>query len=111
MTRSSRARFARPALAAAAALTVTAGVVAAAPDAKKAQATPKLTLIAASKSVNIHTYEGATGLDLNLGTYLTAEGSPWSSRQSASRTRIPSPSSRPSVRGRRSPPRTCRRAW
>ncbi|MFD9721229.1 lysyl oxidase family protein [Streptomyces sp. NPDC059076] len=76
MTRSSRARFARPALAAAAALTVTAGVVAAAPDAKKAQATPKLTLIAASKSVNIHTYEGATGLDLNLGTYLTAEGSP-----------------------------------
>ncbi|MEU5404274.1 lysyl oxidase family protein [Streptomyces sp. NPDC005963] len=76
MTRSSRARFARPALAAAAALTVTAGVVAAAPDAKKAESAPKLTLIAASKSVNIHSYEGATGLDLNLGTYLTAEGSP-----------------------------------
>lgn len=77
MTRTARARFSRPAIAAAAALTVTAGVVAAAPDAKStAQPVPKLNLIAASKSVVIHTYEGATGLDLNLGTYLTSEGSP-----------------------------------
>ncbi|MFD4141053.1 lysyl oxidase family protein [Streptomyces sp. NPDC058572] len=77
MTTSHRARLWRPALAVAAAIAVTAGVVAAAPDAKKQQSTPKLSLIAASTSVTLTSWKEEPGVYLDLGTYLTAENAPF----------------------------------
>ncbi|MEE1740200.1 lysyl oxidase family protein [Streptomyces sp. BE147] len=76
MTRSHQARMSRSAIAAAAAIAVTAGVVAAAPDAKKAAPTPKLSLIAASTSVTLDSWKEDPGVYLDLGTYVTAENGP-----------------------------------
>ncbi|MFE6701741.1 lysyl oxidase family protein [Streptomyces sp. NPDC057718] len=66
-------RLTRPSIAIAAAVAVTAGVVAAAPDAKTAEPTPKLSLIAASKSVTLDSWKEDPGVYLDLGTYLTSE--------------------------------------
>ncbi|MEU0356905.1 lysyl oxidase family protein [Streptomyces cyaneofuscatus] len=77
MTRSQQSRtsrLTRPSIAIAAAVAVTAGVVAAAPDAKTAAvAGPKLSLIAASKSVTLDSWKEDPGVYLDLGTYLTSE--------------------------------------
>ncbi|MEI7034415.1 lysyl oxidase family protein [Streptomyces pratensis] len=66
-------RLTRPSIAIAAAVAVTAGVVAAAPDAKTAEASPKLSLIAASKTVTLDSWKEDPGVYLDLGTYLTSE--------------------------------------
>ncbi|AZM59526.1 MULTISPECIES: lysyl oxidase family protein [unclassified Streptomyces] len=66
-------RLTRPSIAAAAAIAVTAGVVAAAPDAKSDEAGPKLSLIAASTSVTLDSWKEEPGVYLDLGTYLTSE--------------------------------------
>ncbi|GGX14640.1 lysyl oxidase family protein [Streptomyces chryseus] len=77
MTRFHQARPWRSLIAAAAAITVTAGAVAAAPeDEKAAESTPKLSLIAASKSVTLDSYKENPGVYLDLGTYVTAENGP-----------------------------------
>lgn len=76
MTRSPRTRLWRPALAASAAIVVTAGVVAAAPEAATAPSTPKLGLIAASASVTLDSWKEEPGVYLDLGTYVTAENGP-----------------------------------
>ncbi|OKJ96999.1 protein-lysine 6-oxidase [Streptomyces sp. CB03234] len=79
MTRSHQARLGRSVIAGAAAIAVTAGIVAAAPDgrtATAAQATPQLSLIAASASVTLDSYKEQPGVYLDLGTYLTAENAP-----------------------------------
>ncbi|CAM5737509.1 hypothetical protein SBADM41S_02569 [Streptomyces badius] len=76
MTRSPQARtnrLTRPSIAVAAAVAVTAGVVAAAPDAKTAEPTPKLSLIAATTSVTLDSWKEDPGVYLDLGTYLTSE--------------------------------------
>ncbi|MFI7239563.1 lysyl oxidase family protein [Streptomyces cyaneofuscatus] len=76
MTRSQQSRtsrLTRPSVAIAAAVAVTAGVVAAAPDAKTAQPGPKLSLIAASTSVTLDSWKEEPGVYLDLGTYLTSE--------------------------------------
>ncbi|MBT2380541.1 protein-lysine 6-oxidase [Streptomyces sp. ISL-111] len=76
MTRSQQSRtsrLTRPSVAIAAAVAVTAGVVAAAPDAKTAAAGPKLSLIAASTSVTLDSWKEDPGVYLDLGTYLTSE--------------------------------------
>lgn len=64
-------------MAATAALAVTAGVVAAAPDSASAQTTPKLGLIAATNSLTLESWKEDPGVYLDLGTYLTAEGGPF----------------------------------
>ncbi|MFF8747517.1 lysyl oxidase family protein [Streptomyces californicus] len=66
-------RLTRPSIAVAAAVAVTAGVVAAAPDAKTAEPAPKLRLIAASTSVTLDSWKEDPGVYLDLGTYLTSE--------------------------------------
>ncbi|WP_369241433.1 lysyl oxidase family protein [Streptomyces sp. R21] len=75
-----RTRLKRPALAAAAALTVVAAGAWAAPGAESAPsntaAKPKLKLIAASKSVTLDRWEGDTGVYLDLGTYVTVDDVP-----------------------------------
>ncbi len=76
MTRPNRSRLWRSALAGSAAFTVVAGVVAAAPDAAPPKATPRLSLIAASNAVTLDREEGS-GVYLDLGTYITAEGGPF----------------------------------
>ncbi|MEV4334917.1 lysyl oxidase family protein [Streptomyces sp. NPDC049597] len=79
MTRTPQTRLRRPAIAGAAAIAVVAGVVAAAPDGKQAQAAqagPKLSLIAASTSVTLDSWKEEPGVYLDLGTYLTAENGP-----------------------------------
>ncbi|MFD9502612.1 lysyl oxidase family protein [Streptomyces sp. NPDC060035] len=75
-TRTPRSKLWRPAVAAAAAITVIAGVVAAAPDTKKAQPVPELGLIAASASVTLDSWKEEPGVYLDLGTYLTATKAP-----------------------------------
>ncbi|MEU1126276.1 protein-lysine 6-oxidase, partial [Streptomyces sp. NPDC005899] len=69
-------RLWRPAVAAAAALTVTAGVVAATPRGSTAPAAPRLSLIAASTAVTLDSWKEDPGVYLDLGTYLTADGAP-----------------------------------
>ncbi|MEV6398860.1 lysyl oxidase family protein [Streptomyces sp. NPDC051907] len=76
MTRSHQARLRRSALAGAAAIAIAAGLIAAAPDAEKAQTTPKFSLIAASTSVTLESWKDDPGVYLDLGTYLTAENGP-----------------------------------
>ncbi|MEV5936425.1 lysyl oxidase family protein [Streptomyces sp. NPDC052079] len=66
-------RLTRPSIAAAAAIAVTAGIVAAAPDAKSDETAPKLSLIAASTSVTLNSWKEDPGVHLDLGTYLTSE--------------------------------------
>ncbi|MBT2489519.1 protein-lysine 6-oxidase [Streptomyces sp. ISL-96] len=76
MTRFPQARPWRSLIAAGAAITVTAGVVAAAPDAEDSQTAPKLSLIAASSSVTLDSWKEEPGVYLDLGTYVTAENGP-----------------------------------
>ncbi|GAA3011128.1 lysyl oxidase family protein [Streptomyces fulvorobeus] len=76
MTTSRQTRLWRSAMAAAAAITVTAGVVAAAPE-SKAAAAPKLDLIAASTSVTLDSWKEDPGVYLDLGTYVTADNGPF----------------------------------
>ncbi|MFI9583595.1 lysyl oxidase family protein [Streptomyces sp. NPDC052236] len=81
MTRPHRNRIWRSALAASAALTVVAGVAAAAPVVRSvAPKAPKLSLIAASTSVTLDRWDWGEGepggVFLDLGTYVTAEGGP-----------------------------------
>ncbi|HET6855965.1 MAG TPA: lysyl oxidase family protein [Streptomyces sp.] len=76
MTRPPLNRMWRATIAAGAATAVVAGVVAAAPDGKQAQTTPKLSLIAASTSVTLDSWKEDPGVHLDLGTYLTAENGP-----------------------------------
>ncbi|BBC34905.1 hypothetical protein SGFS_061990 [Streptomyces graminofaciens] len=79
-----RGRARRSGLAALAALTVVAAVAGAAPGAgaagkaKAAAGTPKLKMIAASKSVTAWRWNGENGpeVGLDLGTYLTVDGAP-----------------------------------
>ncbi|MER5434644.1 lysyl oxidase family protein [Streptomyces sp. NPDC002588] len=70
----------RTAFAAAAAFTVVAAVAGSAPGAGAAPAnppgTPKLKLVAASKSVTADRYQGQPGVYLDLGTYVTADNAP-----------------------------------
>ncbi|MFF4229501.1 lysyl oxidase family protein [Streptomyces sp. NPDC001820] len=75
-TRQHRNRLWRSALAASAAFTVVAGVAGAAPVGGTAQSAPKLRLIAASTSVTLDKWEGESGVYLDLGTYITADGGP-----------------------------------
>lgn len=78
MIRHQRNRLWRSALAASAAFTVVAGLAAAAPVTKAPTPapTPKLRMIAASTSVTLDRWEGDSGVYLDLGTYITAEGGP-----------------------------------
>ncbi|MEU6059441.1 lysyl oxidase family protein [Streptomyces sp. NPDC047097] len=79
MTRTRTTRLRRPLLAGTTALAVTAvtaGVVAAAPEAAKAPTGPKLSLIAATNAVTLTSWKEEPGVWLDLGTYLTAEGTP-----------------------------------
>ncbi|GGZ29316.1 hypothetical protein GCM10010387_23340 [Streptomyces inusitatus] len=87
MSRTPRTRLWRSTLAASAALAVTAGVVAAAPDGKKAaKPSPKLTLVTATSSITVTKYPDDpdypeyNGVRLDLGTYVTSEGSPFELR-------------------------------
>ncbi|WP_371611980.1 lysyl oxidase family protein [Streptomyces clavifer] len=79
-TTTPRSRLWRPAVAAGAAIAVIAGVAAAAPDGKMAAPTPRLGLIAASESVTLDSWKDDPGVYLDLGTYLTAGGSPFELR-------------------------------
>ncbi|MEE1754614.1 lysyl oxidase family protein [Streptomyces sp. SP18CS02] len=76
MTRPHQTRLWRASIAAAAAITVTVGAVAASPETKKAEPGPKLSLIAASTSVTLDSWKDNPGVYLDLGTYLTAENGP-----------------------------------
>ncbi|MBP5892290.1 protein-lysine 6-oxidase [Streptomyces sp. LBUM 1483] len=75
-----RSRLKRPGLAALASLTVVAAVAGAAPGAGAAPAakpgTPQIKLIAASKSVTLTRWEGNSGVNLQLGTYLSVDNAP-----------------------------------
>ncbi|MET7758187.1 lysyl oxidase family protein [Streptomyces sp. NPDC005389] len=76
-TRTNRLR--RPLLVgttAVAAVAVTAGFMAAAPDQATAATGPKLSLVAATGSVTLTSWKEEPGVYLDLGTYLTAEGRP-----------------------------------
>ncbi|MFG3103637.1 lysyl oxidase family protein [Streptomyces sp. NPDC048182] len=79
MTRTRITRLRRPLLAgttAVAALAVTAGLVAATPESAEAAAEPRLSLIAATGSITLTSWKEDPGVYLDLGTYLTAEGTP-----------------------------------
>lgn len=75
-TETPRRRRWRPAVAAAAAIAVTAGVAAATPDGTKAPSVPRIGLVAASTSVTLDSWKEEPGVYLDLGTYLTASGAP-----------------------------------
>ncbi|MDQ0383467.1 hypothetical protein J2S54_000287 [Streptomyces sp. DSM 42143] len=79
MTRPRTTRLRRPLLAGTtivAALAVTAGLVAAASEPAKAATKPRLSLIAATTSLTLTSWKEDPGVHLDLGTYLTAEGTP-----------------------------------
>ncbi|MFE0651130.1 lysyl oxidase family protein [Streptomyces sp. NPDC059534] len=79
MTTTSINRLRRPLLAgttAVAALAVAAGFMAATPERANAATGPKLSLIAATDSVTLTSWKEEPGVYLDLGTYLTAEGTP-----------------------------------
>ncbi|MFD3662748.1 lysyl oxidase family protein [Streptomyces sp. NPDC058659] len=79
MTTTRTARLRRPLLAgttAVAAMAVTAGFMAATPEQATAATGPKLSLIAATDSVTLTSWKEEPGVYLDLGTYLTAEGTP-----------------------------------
>ncbi|MCT4357834.1 lysyl oxidase family protein [Streptomyces sp. Je 1-79] len=80
MTRTRTTRMRRPLLAgttAIAVMTVTAGIVGTTTEsANAAPAGPKLSLIAASTSLTLTSWKEEPGVYLDLGTYLTAEGTP-----------------------------------
>ncbi len=79
----SRTRLQRATFAAGAALTVVVAVAGAAPGAGAAQEStarkPKLKLIAATNSVTLDRYEwdGASGVFLDLGTYVSVDDAPF----------------------------------
>ncbi|MFG3160656.1 lysyl oxidase family protein [Streptomyces sp. NPDC048232] len=80
MTRTRTTRLRRPLLAgttAVAAMAVTAGLVAATSEPAKAATGPKLSLIAATDSITLTSWKEEPGVYLDLGTYLTAEGTPF----------------------------------
>ncbi|MFB8028333.1 MULTISPECIES: lysyl oxidase family protein [unclassified Streptomyces] len=80
-TRTPRRRLWRPTASAAAAIVVTAGVVAAAPDARQAPpSVPRLGLVTASASVTLDSWKEDPGVYLDLGTYLTSSGAPFELR-------------------------------
>ncbi|MFF9912418.1 lysyl oxidase family protein [Streptomyces sp. NPDC013457] len=79
MTRTRTTRLRRPLLAgttAIAVMAVTAGFVATTSKSANAAAGPRLSLIAASNSITLTSWKEEPGVYLDLGTYLTAEGSP-----------------------------------
>ncbi|MGW6396499.1 lysyl oxidase family protein [Streptomyces sp. NPDC055103] len=79
MTTTRTIRLRRPLLAgttAVAAMAVTVGFMAATPDQAKAATGPRLSLIAATGSVTLTSWKEEPGVYLDLGTYLTAEGTP-----------------------------------
>ncbi|MGA4978967.1 lysyl oxidase family protein [Streptomyces cinereoruber] len=79
MTTTRTDRLRRPLLAgttAVAAMAVTAGFMTAAPERAKAATGPKLSLVAATGSVTLTSWKEDPGVYLDLGTYLTAEGTP-----------------------------------
>ncbi|MFE1104386.1 lysyl oxidase family protein [Streptomyces rochei] len=79
MTRPRTTRLRRPLLAGATAVTalaVTAGLVAASSEPADAAAKPRLSLIAATGSLTLTSWKEDPGVYLDLGTYLTAEGTP-----------------------------------
>ncbi|MFC9705322.1 lysyl oxidase family protein [Streptomyces sp. NPDC056943] len=79
MTTTRNHRLRRPLLAgttAVAAMAVTVGFMAATPEQAKAATGPKLSLIAATGSVTLTSWKEEPGVYLDLGTYLTAEGTP-----------------------------------
>ncbi|MFE2557345.1 lysyl oxidase family protein [Streptomyces sp. NPDC059352] len=79
MTTTRTNRLRRPLLAgttAVAAMAVTVGFMAATPEQAKAAPGPKLSLIAATDSVTLTSWKEEPGVYLDLGTYLTAEGTP-----------------------------------
>ncbi|WP_328940691.1 lysyl oxidase family protein [Streptomyces sp. NBC_00250] len=79
MTTTRTTRLRRPLLAgstAVAVMAVTAGIMAATPEQAKAATGPKLSLIAATDSVTLTSWKEEPGVYLDLGTYLTAEGTP-----------------------------------
>ncbi|WP_424857402.1 lysyl oxidase family protein [Streptomyces sp. SAI-170] len=73
-----RKRITRASLAAAASLTVVVVAAGAAPGAGPSSpaGTPKLKLVAASKSVTVDRWEGESGVYLDLGTYITVDKAP-----------------------------------
>ncbi|MEW1905777.1 lysyl oxidase family protein [Streptomyces sp. NPDC056488] len=79
MTTTRTTRLRRPLLAgttAVAAMAVTAGFMAASPEQATAATGPKLSLVAATGSVTLTSWKEEPGVYLDLGTYLTAEGTP-----------------------------------
>ncbi|MEU7115792.1 lysyl oxidase family protein [Streptomyces sp. NPDC046182] len=79
MTRTRTTRLRRPLLAgttAIAVMAVTAGFVATTSESAKAATGPSLSLIAASSSITLTSWKEEPGVYLDLGTYLTAEGTP-----------------------------------
>ncbi|MFF0477640.1 lysyl oxidase family protein [Streptomyces sp. NPDC004284] len=79
MTTTRTIRLRRPLLAgttAVAAMAVTVGFMAATPEQAKAATGPKLSLVAATGSVTLTSWKEDPGVYLDLGTYLTAEGTP-----------------------------------
>ncbi|MFF8837466.1 lysyl oxidase family protein [Streptomyces sp. NPDC015130] len=79
MTTTRTTRLRRPLLAgttAVAAMAVTVGLMAATPEQAKAATGPTLSLIAATDSVTLTSWKEEPGVYLDLGTYLTSEGSP-----------------------------------
>ncbi|WP_077799899.1 lysyl oxidase family protein [Streptomyces sp. JHA26] len=79
MTRTRTTRLRRPLLAgttAVAALAVTAGLVAATSEPAEAATGPELSLIAATGSITLTSWKEDPGVYLDLGTYLTADGTP-----------------------------------
>ncbi len=79
MTTTRTTRLRRPLLAgttAVAAMAVTAGFMAATPEQATAATGPRLSLIAATDSVTLTSWKEEPGVFLDLGTYLTAEGTP-----------------------------------
>ncbi|MGW8358130.1 lysyl oxidase family protein [Streptomyces wedmorensis] len=79
MTTTRNTRLRRPLLVgttAVAAMAVTVGFMAVTPEQAKAATGPKLSLIAATESVTLTSWKEDPGVYLDLGTYLTAEGTP-----------------------------------
>ncbi|MFJ8542484.1 lysyl oxidase family protein [Streptomyces sp. NPDC093586] len=79
MTRTRTTRLRRPLLAgttAVAAMAVTAGLVAATSEPAEAATGPKLSLIAATDTITLTSWKEDPGVYLDLGTYLTADGTP-----------------------------------
>ncbi|MGW4856797.1 lysyl oxidase family protein, partial [Streptomyces sp. NPDC004288] len=79
MTTTRTTRLRRPLLAgttAVAAMAVTVGFMAATPERATAATGPRLSLIAATGSITLTSWKEDPGVYLDLGTYLTAEGTP-----------------------------------